>query len=288
MNLSSQRPSVSSGAYAPKYIKKRPPRIFRFEGKNYTLVNDEVYLVNSKREGNSRTYTVDDIRDINRLQRLINQNAETDIRYKVNNPPPQMINRNLPQVGLGKINRGLTNFDIEKVMKELDAYKHGFLGCYPCDKIGDIPLPKNKHPFSFIVNTDTSEGHGEHWIACWIDPYYKKQICLFDSFGDFIDDDIEFAKIFQIELKRLIDKLKLPYMLKMKMNMIQQQPILDSNGKPSTTCGFYSMKFILDMIRGEGWKIASGLNDIDTQRIIDLKTKQINNFKNILIKDGFI
>jgi len=55
----------------------------------------------------------------------------------------------------------------------------GFCGTFPCDL-----LPSPKPYSSFVVNTDTSDYGGEHWIAIYI---AQSNWYFFDSFGRTID-----------------------------------------------------------------------------------------------------
>ena len=52
-----------------------------------------------------------------------------------------------------------------------------FLGCFPLDKLPYFP---QRFPASLIVNTDTSKGNGNHWLALVLD---KNKCFYFDSFG---------------------------------------------------------------------------------------------------------
>ena len=52
-----------------------------------------------------------------------------------------------------------------------------FLGCYPLD---ELPYFPRRLPASLIVNTDTSIGNGDHWLALVLE---KDKCFYFDSFG---------------------------------------------------------------------------------------------------------
>ena len=62
-----------------------------------------------------------------------------------------------------------------QINKSLKNYKH-FKGTYPKDL---LPKFKNK-PFAIIVNTDSSDKAGEHWVAIFSD---NEMTEYFDSFG---------------------------------------------------------------------------------------------------------
>jgi len=50
-----------------------------------------------------------------------------------------------------------------------------FLGAFPKDK-----LPKTRKPCGLIINTDSSNNPGEHWVAIYTDNNCSE---YFDSFG---------------------------------------------------------------------------------------------------------
>ena len=52
-----------------------------------------------------------------------------------------------------------------------------FLGCFPLD---ELPYFPQRLPASLIINTDTSKGNGDHWLALVLD---KNKCFYFDSFG---------------------------------------------------------------------------------------------------------
>lgn len=65
--------------------------------------------------------------------------------------------------------------DTRTIFKSLNKY-NCFIGVYPRDKLPKI----DKIPSALIVNTDTSDKPGEHWIAIFVS---EKETIYFDSFG---------------------------------------------------------------------------------------------------------
>lgn len=250
----------------------RPPRVFQYNDKFYTLINNELYDIDTK------------LKDLNKIQEKITK------KLHVYDKLPPVEKPFIRGVGWGHITKPISNFDIEKIMLRFKAYDHGFKGIVSSDTIDTIKISPNNQklyePFSFIVNTDSSNKSGRHWIAVYIDPIYEKELDIFDSLGDSIDTDKEFQDNFLVGLKKLVDKMKLPYMLKMKMNLFQQQPDLDYiSGNPSATCGYYAIKFILDRIRGITFDKAANLDEIN---LIDIKENEINSFKNKIKQLNYI
>jgi hypothetical protein len=243
-----------------------PPRVHKYDDKFFIIIDNEVKQIKTK------------LKEIEDIQKKISTHLHV---YERGYPIP---NKKIKQIGKGDVKLGLSNFDIEKIMRKFGAYKYGFQGVIPNDYIDRIKPTLT--PFSFMINTDNSHQKGRHWIAIYIDPKNEKEIDIFDSFGDDPSVDRPFQDALLSGLKTLIDKLHLPYMLKMKMNLIPQQPDYDKDGNLSDTCGYHAMKFILDRIRGETFKEASGINDIND--IVDLKESEINKFKKRIDKLKYI
>ena len=86
------------------------------------------------------------------------------------------------------MSRGIFNFEIEKVFKEINNkdINKNFLGVFPSDKINKFimfekMMPGKKYPF-IISNTDRSDEGSTHWWSILnISP--KSELLLFDSFG---------------------------------------------------------------------------------------------------------
>lgn len=114
----------------------------------------------------------------------------------------------------------LNSIQIEKVLQNDKRCKRYFIGVYPCDKI-----PKKiKVPSCFVINTDNSQGPGEHWVCVFMD---NKRTCFFfDSFG-------LSPKYYDLD-----KKLKV-LCVSLKWNKKIYQPIY------STSCGYYVLLFLL-------------------------------------------
>ena len=63
-----------------------------------------------------------------------------------------------------------------EINKFLANEKH-FMGCYPCDSLP--PFPK-QFPRSLIVNTDSVQRPGDHWVGL---VFTEEKCFYFDSFG---------------------------------------------------------------------------------------------------------
>src|SRR5690606_14651124 len=105
--------------------------------------------------------------------------------------------------------RGITNFQIEKYMKQLNAYKYGFQGVVMLDQLHKLEF---KMPISFIMNLDTSDGRGTHWVAVNITP---DSIEYYNSFAR--DPPLMFLQ----DIKKLVQEW--PTYFKLKINKIRRQ-----------------------------------------------------------------
>lgn len=158
------------------------------------------------------------------------------------------------QQGKGQGDSGLTNIEINEMMKPF--YKLGFQGAIPLDYMKNIEPWDD--PFSFIVNNKKSNSNGEHWTAVFIDPNIEKEINFYDPYGLPPDPD------FYEEIKPLVDKMDLPYLLKFKINGVAEQDIFDED---DNTCGFHCMGFIIKRYNGMDFKYASPfMKDIEGGR----------------------
>lgn len=241
----------------------RPPRLFQDdEGKIYIMVGKGILEIKSK-----------DPIDLEKIQEVLATTMKTD---KTSSSPKNEV----PDIKWNNAKEGITDRRIDKIMKKLGAYKHGFQGSIAADEINIIK--PTMEPFSFIINNGKRNEDGEHWIAVYVDPKYNKSLEVYDSFGreSITSDKNKFGKIFMGDIKTLIDKLKLPYLLKFKENLIPNQSAKTGN------CGYFSMRFILNRIAGRSFKEASGYNDLKS--IVNEKESEITIFKKGLKKFGYI
>jgi hypothetical protein len=70
----------------------------------------------------------------------------------------------------------MNNLEILHFMR---TYPNNFLGVFA---LNDLPKEhKRKYPYAFILNTDTRNLGGQHWIAVYVDRSGRGEV--FDSFG---------------------------------------------------------------------------------------------------------
>jgi Ulp1 family protease len=100
------------------------------------------------------------------------------------------------------------------------------------------------------MNLDKSNQPGSHWVAVYIDALKDKAIEYYDSYGR--DPPKQFLK----QLKALIEKIRPDTYLKLKINKVVDQRA------NSNTCGFHSIKFLLDRYANKPWKECTGWSNI--------------------------
>lgn len=153
------------------------------------------------------------------------------------------------QDGQGKGNDGLYDYQINEFMNSLKL--DGWLGCISSNEILSlVPKIKPHKRISFIMNLDPDYMKGSHWVACYIDPKNDLSLEYFDSYAD------EPTKRFTKDIKKVIEKLDPNYYLKFKINRLIHQR------ENSNSCGYFSMKFIIDRYNGIPFKDCSGYSDI--------------------------
>ncbi len=70
----------------------------------------------------------------------------------------------------------MNGFQIEKSLRSEPLVRDQFVGVFAADQIAE-----KEYPGAYIVNTDTSKGSGEHWVAFYCTE--NGQLEAFDSFG---------------------------------------------------------------------------------------------------------
>lgn len=153
-----------------------------------------------------------------------------------------------------KYNNWLSSTEFNKVMKQyMDKHSNFlYLGPSPIDfdKIVDgkcvwptlcnIDVAKEykngKNKFGIILNLDTHDGDGSHWVAMFID-LKNKFIFYFESTGSTMPD----------EVKTLIEKVKKQASgIGIKLNEMDNMKVRHQYGK--SECGMYCLYFIITLL----------------------------------------
>lgn len=141
---------------------------------------------------------------------------------------------------------GLYSDQIAEMMKDYN----GFIGVVAADEVGDLANDSlNYDRFGFVMNKDTSDGQGSHWVACFCD-LDDASLEYYDSFAEEPED------LFLEQIKKLLDKHDLDYYLKMKINRIKNQR------ENSSLCGFHAMRFLIDRFNNKDWKFSTGYSEV--------------------------
>lgn len=170
----------------------------------------------------------------------------------------------------GALDTGLDNLEIVKLMKDYPQ----FCGVVASDRVDGLRL-KNKGNPSFIMNLDKAGMTGSHWVACYIDKNNEKEIDYYDPLGDRASDD------FMKRIKKLVDRMKLPYLLKFKWNSVKNQT-------GGMNCGLHAIQFLKDRYAGKSFKESTGY--VEPQIIDNSAEKEqgIDEFKKEIIEFGLI
>jgi hypothetical protein len=138
---------------------------------------------------------------------------------------------NLRQIGTGKRLPALWSDEIEDFFEDDKKFPH-FGGVISADQINLLP---KKLPIGFIMNLDTSDMDGSHWIAVYIN---GDSVEYFDPLAD------PPTESFKRDIKKYLEDMKVPILMKFKVNKIKQQ----SDSTPH--CGFFAIKFLTDRFDG--------------------------------------
>lgn len=98
------------------------------------------------------------------------------------------------------------------------------------DHLSNVRLSLTRQKWGCIVNTDTSNGRGVHWISIWFDG--EGTAIFFDSYG-------HSPSYYNKEFPTFIGQRSRSY--KYNTHALQQTS--------SRTCGFYALYFVLKMSR---------------------------------------
>lgn len=152
----------------------------------------------------------------------------------------------LKDYGAGhEINSGLSNIDINKIMRPYAKY--GWSGCVASNEIKRLKI---RPIMSFIANTEPDSQPGLHWVAVFIDTIHNKCVEFYDSFAGVPPTQI-------IEgIQYIIRKIRPSVYLKFKTNEIIDQR---SN---STTCGWFAIMFLFNRYNGVSFMDATHFKDI--------------------------
>jgi hypothetical protein len=169
-------------------------------------------------------------------------------------------------------NDGISNIDLEKIMK---PYGSEWLGCYSCDEMGK--LLNKVQPQSrgcAIINTSPSNSEGEHWICTLWDardkPEASQSIEFFDSYGDDPDPIIDQG------IKRIAQKLDGGKYLKYKINSVKFQGEKKGTGLDSGNCGYHCLRFLADRLRNKSFAECTGFDNSSKGEEHVEKFKKVN------------
>jgi hypothetical protein len=153
------------------------------------------------------------------------------------------------------LSSGLYDYQITNILKD----SPNFVGTICIDEMGRLPLKRkmswvmNLTP-SYVSNTHPEFDH--HWVACYLDAEdsepSERSMMYYDSFAE------PPPKRFFKDIKHLlVDRLKLPFYVKMKIHRGKPNQRVNSN-----SCGMHAITFIQDIDEGKTFQEASHFDSI--------------------------
>lgn len=202
---------------------------------------DDVIVAFSKKKSHSRGYKhVDGLTKNEYIQAMVSGLGMNKIQHARG------------AVKDGVLRDGLYSDQIAKIMMKFKP--NGFIGVVAADELDQLVEPsKGLDKFGFVMNKDTSDKPGSHWLAVYVDLVDDMSVEYYDSFAEEPDD------IFLEQIKTLLDSHDLDVYLKFKVNRIKEQ------AENSVLCGFHAMKFLMDRFNGKPFKECSGYSDVRKQ-----------------------
>jgi len=140
--------------------------------------------------------------------------------------------------------QGLADYEIDEMMKG----KSHYVGTLNIEDIEELD-PENKMGFCLFLPFDNDDETG-HWVAVYIDSKDSKSIEYYDPYGEDPPEEV------MEELKKLVDKYDLPYLLKFKVNKVKNQRV------NSDSCGYFSVLFLKDRFDGVPFSDTTGFSNV--------------------------
>lgn len=123
----------------------------------------------------------------------------------------------------------MDGWTIVNVLRKDPRAKYFFRGVYPSDKLVFATVD-TRQPSAFVVNFDSSEEPGSHWVVCWFSA--KHGIAeYFDSYG--------------LPPPKPIDTFLRKHSQFYRYNHRTLQSLL------SKTCGYYCIYYVMKKARGQ-------------------------------------
>lgn len=201
---------------------------------------------------NSKKYTAKDKKKLaNVISKKLSCSSSLDmcVLKNKNKFTDEIRNAFKPEKPTGGKYAWLSSIDIKDVMNQyMKKYPEFiFFGPVPLDfddiymelaKINMKSLAKKKKKIGVIINTDTSDKSGEHWISLFCD-LENKTICFFDSVGT------KPPKQVMVLVRRMMKQARsMGIKLKLIMNTHKRQ-------FSNTECGIFSCYFLISRLQGQ-------------------------------------
>lgn len=157
-------------------------------------------------------------------------------------------------------NVGMYESEIEREMADDPEFE----GCIASDEV--LTLPHDKPVFSCIMNTDPRSKPGQHWVAIRVDTKTDNQVCYYNPFGE------DPSPQFEIDIKTLVDRMKVPHMLKFKVNNVKNQQL------SSNRCAVHCINFLRKMKNNMSFQDATGFKipeNIDNSSKMEKEAKKL-------------
>lgn len=206
------------------------------------------------------------------IRSLMNSLSKKDAEYFKRHFRPHM-----PDEIVDDYTKWISNYDIEAVLKQYhkekpEVYFYGavpidFKKCSVSSDLCKINLKKhidnNENKLAIVFNTDDSDGPGKHWNAMYVDLkgtnlHSQPGIYFFDSFAA---EPMKQVKELIETIKEQGSNLGIDFIVSINDKSFQ---------KNNFSCGFYSMHFLENMIKGVPFTkyVSSGLSD---KKMIDYR-----------------
>lgn len=154
----------------------------------------------------------------------------------------------------------MNEVDEDDINRQMRGWtRHGFRGVVAADEIDTLKDSVGRGDrMAFIMNTDTRDKPGAHWVAVEIEWSVRPAVHYYDPFGD--DPDRRTVKALQalVAERRRLRPNQEP--LKFKVNKVANQR------ENSSSCGLHSMRFVREMLSGKAFNAVTSYNTRDGEK----------------------
>jgi hypothetical protein len=244
LKLKNSKDQPPSGAKIREYIDESPDE-YKFALTNSAALKSllsQIMPIDNERKRNIRNFLIKALYD----KDFFNKEVAPD-EDRVFHPESGLI-MNFGSGHFKHYKDGLYDHEIQEIMKD---HTKRFVPVIMSDEIPSLLhyiTPKTQN-FGFVINTRPSSERGIHWMAIYLDRD-NQEVDYYDPLAEH-PPSLEFLR----DIKLLVEKMRSPYLMKLKVNNVKVQ------GDHTSNCGFFCIRFLIERMSGMDFKEATRYDD---------------------------